>query len=452
MDSIRAFFKTNAWLLASVGVIAVALFQFVDPAPPREITMATGEEEGRYFALGEFLRTELEKQGITLNLVSTAGSADNMELLVDPGSPVSIAFVQSGMEETFDTGKVQLQSLGSLYYEPIWVFYRKGIELNAVTGLRGLRVAVGEPGSGTRAVGRYLLAENGLNSDGSGFTPVETGGTEALESLRVGEVDAAFFTVSPQSDMIRDLIHLPAIDFLDIRRSAAYTARYPFLSSVTISEGLLDLARNIPESDRKTLASTATVVVNHRFHPALTPLVLDALSARLKQGGVLEKPGEFPSSTHVGFDLTREADHYYEYGPPFLTRYLPFWAASLIDRLVIFVIPLLVIVVPLSKVAGPLYRWRIRSRIYTWYRYLLDTDRKLVEGRIDDRDEERRKLDRLADELAEVEVPLSYSDELYHLKQHLEYVRRRLDRHSSRNPPTSAAEPESDVSAQTSAP
>jgi hypothetical protein len=244
--------------------------------------------------------------------------------------------------------------------------------------------------------------------------------------LRSGFVDAAFFTVSPQSERIRSLVGLPGVDFLDIRRSAAYTARYPFLSSVAISEGLLNLELNIPDEDRTTLASVATLVVNDRFHPSFTPLILQLLSQQLQRGGVLEKPREFPSPANVGFPLTREADHFYNYGPPFLQRYLPFWAASLVDRLVIFVIPLLVIIVPLSKIAGPVYRWRIRSRIYTWYRYLLETDRRIVEAAITNRDQEMQALDKLADELAEVDVPLSYSDELYHLKQHVEYVKRRL--------------------------
>lgn len=433
MDSISAFLRANAWLALAIVVIALALYQFVDPAPPREITMATGDEEGRYFELGEYLKAQLQKEGVTLNVISTEGSKENMDLLIDTDSDVSIAFVQSGMEEVFDHGETVLGSLGSLYYEPIWIFYRSEIALDSATGLKGLRVAVGESGSGTRAVARYLLAENGLLDGDSGFRLVEEGGKRAVALLQDGEIDAAFFTVSPQSDIIRALIDLPGIDFLDIRRSAAYTARYPFLSSVSISEGLLDLERNIPDSDRTTLASTATLVVNEHFHPALTPLVLELLSRRLQQGGILERPGAFPSPSHVGFSLTKEADHYYEHGPPFLLRYLPFWAASLVDRLVIFIIPLLVIMVPLLKVAGPLYRWRIRSRIYKWYRYLLETDRRLAEGEIDDREEEKRQLDELADELASIDVPLSYSDELYQLKQHVEYVSRRLESQPHKN-------------------
>ena len=426
MENVKVFLKANAWLLAAIVAITLVLYQFVDPAPPREITVATGEKGGRYYELGEYLKAELAREGVTLNVVMTAGSGENMERLVDPEGEVSIAFVQSGMEQIFDPGEAGLSSLGSLYYEPMWLFYRENIALDSVAGLKGYRVAAGKDGSGTLAVARYLLAENGLLGDEDEISLVKEGGDRAVELLQAGEVDAAFFNVSPQSEVVETLIHAPGIDFLDVRRSPAYTARYSFLSSVAISEGLLDLEHNIPDTDRRTLASTATLVVNDRFHPAYTPLVLELLSRRLNPGGMLEKPGEFPSAAHVDFGLTKEAEHFYAYGPPLLMRYMPFWAASLVDRLIIFVIPLLVIVIPLSKIAGPLYRWRIRSRIFTWYRYLLETDRRIVEGEVEDRREELRKLDRLADELAEIEVPLSYSDELYQLKQHVEYVKRRL--------------------------
>ncbi|MEJ2385621.1 MAG: TAXI family TRAP transporter solute-binding subunit [Xanthomonadales bacterium] len=426
MENVTVFLKANWWLLLAIAAIAIALFQLVDPAPPREITIATGEPGGRYYGLGEYLRDELQQEGVTLKIVQTAGSGENMERLVDPDDEVSIAFVQSGMEQIFDSGETELSSLGSLYYEPIWLFYRNPGSLESIGALKGSRVAAGRKGSGTRAVARYLLAENGLLGDDGVITLVDEGGDRAVELLQAGEIDAAFFTVSPQSEIIRTLIDSPGIDFLDIRRSPAYTARYAFLSSVPISEGLLDLEQNIPDTDRRTLASTATLVVNDRFHPAFTPLILELLARRLGRGSVLEAPGEFPSPSNVGFGLTREAEHFYDYGPPFLMRYMPFWAASLVDRMIIFVIPLLVIIIPLSKVAGPLYRWRIRSRIFTWYRHLLDTDRRIVEGAIADPAEELRQLDRLADELAGVEVPLSHSDELYHLKQHLEYVKRRL--------------------------
>jgi len=434
MDAFKAFLKTNAWLALAVVLIALGLYRLVEPAPPKEMTMATGDEEGYYHALGQYLRDGLKREGVNLTLISTAGSGENMDLLTDPDGTVSIAFIQSGVEQIIDAGDAALASLGSLYYEPIWLFYRRTAALDTARDLRGLRVAVGAEGSGTRAVAEYLLAENGLLGEDTGLIVVEAGGEQAIELLRSGSIDAAFFTVSPQSDTIQTLIDMPEIDFLDMRRSAAYTARYPFLSSVSITEGLLDLERNIPPEDRVTLASTATLVVNDRFHPALTPLVLELLSRRLGEGGILERPGEFPSAHNVGFSLTKEAAHYFKNGPPFLLRYLPFWTASLVDRLVIFVVPLLVIVIPLIKLAGPIYRWRTRSRIYTWYRHLQETERRLAEGKIGNLAKERHRLDAMTEELAAIDVPLSYADELYELKAHVAYVRSRLEASGGKQP------------------
>jgi len=427
MNSIKTFLKTNAWLALVVALFAFWLFRLVEPAPPNEITMATGDEEGYYHALGQYLQEGLKREDVDLKLIPTAGSSENMELLASPDGAVSIAFVQSGVERAFDTEQAALASLGSLYYEPIWLFYDRTIAPDTLRDLRGFRVAVGARGSGTRAVVGYLMAENGLIDSENGLVAVEAGGEQAVELLRSGDIDAAFFTVSPHSETIQELIDMPGVDFLDIRRSAAYTARYPFLSSVVITEGLLDLERNIPPQDRVTLASTATLVVNDRFHPALTPLILELLSRRLGDGGILERPGEFPSERNVGFELTKEAEHYFENGAPFLLRYLPFWTASLVDRLIIFVVPLLVIIIPVVKLAGPLYRWRIRSRIYTWYRHLQETERMLAEGEIGKLAAERRRLDAMTEELAAIDVPLSYADELYELKEHVEYVRSRLE-------------------------
>nr|WP_246462752.1 TAXI family TRAP transporter solute-binding subunit [Pelagicoccus albus] len=424
----KSFLVANAWLVAFVAILVIVLVQFVDPAPPREITIASGSETGRYYELASLLKRELQKEGVTLNVLTTAGSEENLELLTSDDSEASIAFAQSGMSEVFESEEGALRGLASLYYEPIWLVYRKDLELEFVSDLRNLKVAVGKKGSGTQAVARFLLAENGLLSGAEHPELIELSDDETVEELAGGEIDAGFFMVSAESPTIQRLIEMEGFDFLDMRRHSAYRARYRSLSGVEISEGLLNLEANLPPEDRTVLAAVATMVVNDRFHPALTPLVLEAMRKILSKGGVLELPDEFPSDRYVDYDLTKEAGHYFEYGPPFLLRYMPFWAASLVDRLIILVIPLLFVIIPLSKIAGPIYRWRIRSRIYRWYKYLRETDQKIVLGTIQrDLDNERDRLGKLENELASVEVPLSYTDELYHLRQHVEYVSRRLE-------------------------
>lgn len=427
MNSLKSFLRANAWIVIVVTLVVVALIQLVDPAPPSELTLAAGSEGGRYFEIAHQLKRDLADQDVTLHIIETAGSGENMDLLIDEESPVSIAFVQSGMEEIFDSGDAELFGLASLYYEPIWIFHRTQSSPFLLTDLAGKRIAIGADGSGTKAVSQFLLRENGINSDKA--TLIEKGGEDAIALFKSNEIDCAFFTVSPLSDTIQELIHIPDISFMNIRRHEAHTARYPFLSSVKISKGMLDLQQDIPRSDKHTLASTATLVVNKDFHPAITPLILETLSKRLKFGSVLEERDVFPSPDNVGFPLTKEADHYFEYGPPFLLRYMPFWAASLVDRLVIFIIPLLVILIPLSKLAGPIYRWRIRSRIYRWYKYLRESDAKINDGSIHETiKEEKEKLRKLESELSAVEVPLSYTDNLYHLKRHVEDVAQRIER------------------------
>lgn len=427
MLAIKAFLRTGALLLGIFILVGVLLFQLVDPAPPTRMVIATGDPEGRYFQAAERLKKDLEHEGVELEIVATAGSKENIQMLLDPDSEVSIAFVQSGIESTEKEKDDTLESLGSMFYEPMWLFYRKELNIQLLSELEGKRVAIGREGSGTQAIVKFALAENGIHDGEAGTQMLEDDIETTLKQLGDGSIDAAFFTVSPESKTLKSLLDIPGIDFANVKRHMAYTARYPFLSSVVISQGLLDLEQNIPENDRTTLASTATLIVNDRFHPAHTPLVLQSLSKQLRDGGMLEKPHAFPSPDNTGLDLSREADHYYEYGPPFLQRYLPFWAASLVDRLTIFVIPLLVILVPLSKMAGPLYRWRIRSRIYKWYRDLLEIDMKISTGKVDNVSEQRQQLRDLANELGSIEVPLSYADELYHLKQHVEYIDRRLD-------------------------
>jgi TRAP transporter TAXI family solute receptor len=429
MYAIKQFLKTNWWMVVVVVIAFVVTFRFVDPAPPRNLTVITGSEEGRYHQVAERLKTQLARQGLEVNLITSAGSIANLEALTDGEGEVEMAFVQSGVENLFDGDTSELRSLASLYYEPIWLFYNREHPVRFIQDLEGKRVAVGEPGSGTFAVAELLLDASALKT--SGRDPLvearELGGDDAASALESGEVNAAFFVLPADSPTIKRLARNPELDFLNARRAKAYEGNYPFLSSCEIPAGLLDIASDVPDSDRILLAPLATLVVNSRFHPAHTPLILEAARSVVGGGGLLEPPDEFPSGRFTSFPLTAEAEHYHENGPPFLLRFMPFWAASLVDRLIILVIPLMVFIIPLVKIAGPLYRWRIRSKIFRWYRYLRETDQKIRDGSIDKHTEEQIvRLLELESDLRQVEVPLSYADELYDLHLHVGHVLDRL--------------------------
>lgn len=429
MSALKQLLKANGWMVVVAALAFAVAFRFVDPAPPDSLTVATGADGGRYHQVALQLEERLARDGLKLNLVPSAGSIANLEMLAAEEGEVSLAFVQSGVENLYGGDTSKLRGLGALYYEPLWIFYHRDQPIELVTELEDKRVAVGAPGSGTRAVANLLLEASGLSAEGAlaNISASEIGGDDAASALETSQVDAAFFVQSADSPLIKRLALNPALDFLDIRRAEAYERHYPFVSSCSIPEGLLDLGADVPSTDRTVLAPAATLVVNDRFHPALTPVLLEAARSVVGEGGVLEPAGEFPTARFSSFPLTPEADHYYRKGPPFLMRYMPFWAASLVDRLVILLVPFMMVLVPLARFAGPIYQWRTRSKIYRWYRHLQETDAKIRDGSIRrDTTAEIERLRQLQVEISQVEVPLSYMDQLYDLQLHVGHVLGRL--------------------------
>ena len=394
-------------------------YQFVDPAPSKRLAIATGAPEGAYAGFAQRYRDYMQQEGIELVLRHTRGSLENLALL--SAGEVEVAFVQGGTEQA---ATAPLLALGSVYYEPAWLFYRSDRLSNRLTDLAGARVAIGASGSGTLALARTLLQDNRLVAEN--LQPVELGGSEAARALQKGELDAAFFVSGAESSVIQALIRDPGIRLMSFRRATAYTRLYPYLSEVLLPEGIIDLQANIPQQDMRLLAPTATLVVHPDLHPALQDLLLQAAREVHGGGGLFEGEGAFPSSRHNVFPLSPEAKRYYKSGPPFLQRYLPFWAATLVDRLKVMLLPLVVILLPLIKVMPPIYAWRMRSRIYRWY-----SDLEAVERRLDskkpDRAGARAELERIEQEASKVHVPLPFAAQAYDLRMHVAVVQRHLD-------------------------
>jgi len=410
-----------AILITIVGFIAA--YQYVGPAPPDYIVMGTGQPEGAYHHYAQQYRDILATHGIELELRNTAGSIENLELLQADAQGVDVAFVQGGTGGMAVTE--ELFSLGSLYYEPIWVFYRSKTPIRRLSELKGRRVAIGEQGSGTRVIAQRLLADNRVTEGSASL--LSLGGTRAMQALKAGELDAAFFVASPQSQSVRDLLQAPGIRLMNFERAGAYRQIHRFLTSVTLPEGVVDLYGNIPPRNTELLAATTNLVVHSNLHPALVDLLLQAAAEVHGAGGGFEQRGEFPSSQYLDFPLSEEARRFYKSGPPFFQRYLPFWAATLIDRLKVLLIPFFALLLPLAKSMPPVYRWRVRSKIYRWYRELNDVDRSLYEeGATRQVGSYLAELDKMEQEVTKVSVPLSYAEELYHLRVHINLVQKKL--------------------------
>jgi uncharacterized protein len=399
-------------------------YQFVKPAPPKTITIATGDPQGAYYAFGQRYREVLAQYGITLNVLSTRGSAENLDFLRKAEKGVDIAFVQGGVGDP--DSMPELGSLASLYFEPLWVFQRAETPANRLTDFQGKRIVVGQEGSGTRALALLLLKENGIDEGNTSILSWDS--QKAETSLRSGEVDAAFFVASPKSSFVRSLIATEGLSLLSMERAEAYTRVHRFLSKVTLPEGVVDFRENIPKQDVHLLAASATLVIREDFHPALVDLILQAASEVHGKGGIFESSYQFPSAQFVDFPIQKEALRYFKSGPPFLQKYLPFWAASLIDRLKVMLLPLLTLLIPLFKAVPPAYRWRVRSRITHWYRELQAVDLLLVENKDPEKlVEYLAELERIDREVAMVTVPLSYASELYSLRVHIAHVRKTIE-------------------------
>jgi len=428
LQDLSIMLRANLWLVPVLGALVAALFYFVAPPPPMHATMSTGSAGGGYAQFAEKLRFELAKEGFELKLINSNGSRENTERLLDKNSGIQLALMQSGQElELNQAQRDQLYNLGAVYQEPLWLFVREGIEINTINDLIPLRTAVGTAKGGIRMMVDPMLAANQIDNHNLPVNWQSYSGKKALRALLDQQLDAAFFLGPAESSLIQEAASHGALQLVNFNQAAAYRARLPFITEIEVGQGLLNLATNQPNHDTTTLSPVAMLVANQSFHPALSALLLAAAQEVMKYGTLIDAPDTWPQNLPHDFTKLREAEYFHNKGLPLLQRYLPFRIASLADRYIILVIPLLVLLFPLFKVAGPIYRWRIRARIYRWYKYLRDVDRQLTNDTLPQHlDSEIERLTQMQDELAKVEVPLSYTNELYELHLHVRYVLQRL--------------------------
>ena len=415
------FCKVSIMVLLIVTIGFVIAYQFVPPAPPKQFRLATGSTTGAYYAFGMEYQKYIEKQGFKIEVQPTAGSIEALTLL--KAGKVDLAFVQGGTAKDMPTEG--LHSLASLFYEPLWVFHRKTVVIQYLSDLKGKKLAVGIEGSGTRPLALQLLQDNGIDQNNTTFLGLSS--ADAKQKLEAGEIDAAFFVVSPKAKMVNELLSNPALELMSFKRALAYTSRYSFLSAVTIGEGAIDLQRNIPAQDKVLLAVTASLVARERIHPDIVRLVLKEAIRIHSQPGMLEKKNQFPSEEFLEIPIHKEAQHYLRQGSSWLENILPFWLASMIDRLKVMLIPLIMLMLPLIKSILPIYQWRIRSQIYRWYETLRQVDRQLESFDVEVVDQEIKRLRELQSELAkQVSIPLPYMSEFYGLREHISFILNRL--------------------------
>jgi TRAP transporter TAXI family solute receptor len=421
--AVAEFIKVWGLLTLIVIVGFVITYQYVGAPPPKVIRIATGAKNGAYYAFAQQYARLLARDDISVEVVPTAGSVENLALLKK--GDVSLALMQGGSATHED--KQQLQSLGSMFLEPVWIFTRASKPIKRFLDLKGQRVAVGSAGSGTYLLSTQLLSAAGISEANTTF--VRGDSSQAAASLTQGTIDAAFFVASPVAPLIRGLLEEPNLRLLNFERAPAYGRLFPYLTPVTLAEGVVNLERNVPAQDTTLVAVSANLAARRDFHASLIPALLDATGKVHQAGGLLEQKRQFPSIDYVDLPLNDDARRYIANGPSFLFRWLPYGWAVLLDRLKILILPFLALLIPLFRIAPPLYNWRIRSKIYRWYAAVRDIDMALQDKA--KTVEAQSLLDRVAaleSEVASVSVPLSYTGELYNLRLHIGYLRGELEK------------------------
>jgi len=420
------------FILLTVILLGVA-YWVLDPTPPKRVVLATGVEQGAYAEFGKRYAALLKQHGITVELRATAGASENLKLLRDDNSGVDIAFVQGGADEkqlAIDEQEEELVSLGSLFYEPVWLFYRedsakrllKGADtLTSLAQLPGWKVNIGERGSGVPALMRKLIDANHIEKET--LTLLRDQQTPAVVGFLAGNIDAVTFASAPESLMVQMLLQTPGVKLFSFAQADAYSRRFPFISPVTLPRGIVDLAGDLPPADVRLVAPTATLVARKGTHPALIQLFVQAAHTIHSEAGWFQHKGDFPTIKNTERPIAAEAQRFYTAGVPVLQRFLPFWLANLIDRMWVVLVSIVAILIPLSRVVPPLYTFRIRSRIFRWYGRL-----RVVEDAQGTRpnDELLKELTDIEQGVEGVSVPLSYADELYSLRSHIQMVRRKL--------------------------
>lgn len=417
--------RPEFWITFGLSIIfAVILFftfQFINPAPPRTLAIASGSPGGFYDSLGSQYAERLTEEGLEITVIPSAGTAENIGLLEQTDGGAQVAFVQGGVAEK--PRKSDLVSLGSIALEPLWIFTRKnGAPLTRLAQLKGRTVAVGPEGSGTRPLALSLIEAAVEEGDRPSLS--DLGGRAAADALQTGEIDAAFFVTAPSTVYIQTLLADPNILLVNLERANALQQQFSFLSLVPVPQGALDLYRNIPPEDFVLLAPATTLVARSNVHPAIISLVLDVANAMHRDEAIFGMVGAFPSEKYTDFKLSAEARRYFEFGPSFLRRYVPFWAANVIERLWVLIIPLITIMIPLMRVAPPAYRWQIRRRIYVWYEDLRELETQWWAAEDEARREELLlQIDKIRDDVNRLKIPVAYADELYHLRMHIAFVK-----------------------------
>jgi TRAP-type uncharacterized transport system substrate-binding protein len=405
-----------AVLIVTGAVLLWILFVVLRPLPGRDLTIAAGPAGSAYSQAAERYREILASYNVRLHIVSTDGAIDNLERLRDPRAGVDAGFVQAGT--TNEQQSPNLESLGTVFYEPLWLFCRCANLQEILHTRPDARVSIGRIGSATHPLAQRLLTLAGIDTKQLQLKdyPPE----EAANHLIAGDIDIAVILSAWDAPAVQQLLHAPGIEIIGFKRADALVAIDPHFSKLNLPEGVADFAANRPSTDVSLIASKASLVVRGNLHPALKYLLLNAATEVHSRPSIFQRVGEFPAPETIDLPLASEAQHIYKSGPSILQRTLPFWLAELVQRAIVILLPIAGILYPLWSLLPKVYRWQMQRRIYRLYGELRFLEAEL--GRCKDFTERAQivlRIEELERRVLNLKMPRSFSEMTFNLRLHI---------------------------------
>jgi TRAP transporter TAXI family solute receptor len=430
----RQILKGTAAAVAGVSIVSLLLIYFI-PTPPSKVTMGTAFKGSSFAYFGRQYREIFARSNIELELRETAGSVENVKLLQDPKSGVQIALVLGGTSN----GKHApgLLSLGTVYNNPYWIFYSSNETLEQLSQLIGKRIAVGPEGSGTRAAAEQILGKAGVNSQSATF--LSLGGSDAVEAMNGGKVDAVWIFGAPDSTAVRSFLHNPNVRIMGFQTAEAFTRIFPELANLVLPQGVIDIYRNIPPNDVRLIGSTSKVLVRSDLHPEIVQLLLQTMVEVHSGANIFQRAGEFPNGTDVEYPVAPAAIDFYKNGPSFMQRHLPLWLSVHAQRAIAVLVTAIALSLPMFRFLPMAYNWLTRRRLFYWYAQLKKLEASFDASPVEQHlAETQAEIERIEEAVSHIRFPLTFSDQLYNLRSHIDIVRRKIASRKSTSGPIAA--------------
>ena len=404
---------------------------YLKPFPFTGITIATSYKGGDWYQFGEGAIATLKVRDIDVEVIATNGTIENAEELNDPKSRVNAGFVYAAALSEEQQNK--LYSLGSVSYDPVWIFYRNEIadKIKTIQDLTKYRVALAPKKSGSYILVKKLFEANGINIESNSHF-VSSSWEESRANFLSGKADVYIFVATMLDPLVKELLHSPDLTLFNLSNAIAYQKKFNYLDAVIIPAGSIDIEKKLPVSDISLVATTTTLAVRKDMHPALQLALLMTSKQIIQDSSRLffSKRDEFPAYVDPSIPISPIARNYYNYGPPKSTEYLPYWLVVFIDRFWFLVLAAFAVIYPLSKLNFHLRRFRFIIRERTHYSMILNIEKEITGKKLSSEEKEKllNKLEMINKQALQHFVPVGEELNYFLFLNALQLLRNKIER------------------------